>query len=88
MGTLGTDIAMQSSDVVIAGDNLEKMPEAITLARKVRHVVTESVSFAIGVKALVMTLGAFGIASLWAAVFADTGVTLITILWTLIRLRK
>ncbi len=88
MGTLGTDIAMQSSDVVIAGDNLEKMPEAITLARKVRYVVTESVSFAIGVKALVMTLGAFGIASLWAAVFADTGVTLITILWTLIRLRK
>lgn len=88
MGTLGTDIAMQSSDVVIAGDNLGKMPEAITLARKVRHVVTESVSFAIGVKALVMTLGAFGIASLWAAVFADTGVTLITIIWTLLRLRK
>lgn len=88
MGTLGTDVAMQSSDVVIAGDNLEKLPEAITLARKVRRVVTENVSFAIGVKALVMILGAFGIASLWAAVFADTGVTLITILWTLLRLRK
>ncbi len=88
MGTLGTDIAMQSSDVVIAGDNLEKLPEAITLARKVRRVVIENVSFAIGVKALVMTLGAFGIASLWAAVFADTGVTLLTILWTLLRLRK
>lgn len=88
MGTLGTDVAMQSSDVVIAGDNLEKLPEAITLARKVRRVVTENVTFAIGVKALVMILGAFGIASLWAAVFADTGVTLITILWTLLRLRK
>ena len=88
MGTLGTDVAMQSSDVVIAGDNLEKLPEAIMLARKVRRVVTENVTFAIGVKVLVMALGAFGIASLWAAVFADTGVTLITILWTLLRLRK
>ncbi|MDE7412309.1 MAG: cadmium-translocating P-type ATPase [Muribaculaceae bacterium] len=88
MGTLGTDIAMESSDVVIAGDSLEKLPEAIRLARKVRRVVIENVSFALGIKALVMILGAFGIASLWAAVFADTGVTLITIIWTLLRLRK
>lgn len=88
MGTLGTDVAMESSDVVIAGDDLKKIPEAITLARKVRHVVMQNISFAIGVKALVMTLGAFGIASLWAAVFADTGVTLLTITWTLLRLRK
>lgn len=88
MGTLGTDIAMESSDIVIAGDSLEKLPEAISLARKVRRVVIENVSFALGIKALVMILGAFGIASLWAAVFADTGVTLITIIWTLLRLRK
>ena len=88
MGTLGTDMAMESSDVVIAGDNLEKMPEAIALARKVRRVVIENVSFALGIKALVMILGAFGIATLWAAVFADTGVTLITIIWTILRLRK
>ncbi|MDE6409156.1 MAG: cadmium-translocating P-type ATPase [Muribaculaceae bacterium] len=88
MGTLGTDIAMESSDIVIAGDSLEKLPEAIKLARKVRRVVIENVSFALGIKALVMILGAFGIASLWAAVFADTGVTLITIIWTLLRLRK
>ena len=88
MGTLGTDIAMESSDVVIAGDSLSKLPEAIRLARKVRQVVIENISFALGIKALVMILGAFGIASLWAAVFADTGVTLITIVWTLLRLRK
>lgn len=88
MGTLGTDVAMESSDVVIAGDNLQKIPDAISLARKVRRVVMENVSFAIGVKALVMILGASGIASLWAAVFADTGVTLITISWALLRLRK
>lgn len=88
MGTLGTDIAMQTSDVVIAGDNLSKLPEAISLGRKVRRGVIENVSFAMGVKGAVMILGAFGIASLWAAVFADTGVTLITIAWTLLRLRK
>lgn len=88
MGKLGTDIAMESSDVVIAADNLDKLPEAISLARKVRRVVTENITFALGVKALVMILGAFGIATLWAAVFADTGVTLITIIWTLLRLRK
>lgn len=88
MGSMGTDMAMESADVVISGDNLGKLPAAISLARKVRHVVVENVSFAMGVKALVMTLGAFGIASLWAAVFADSGVTLITILWTLMRLRK
>ena len=88
MGTMGTDIAMESADVVISGDNLSKLPEAVKLARKVRHVVIENVSFALGVKAAVMLLGAFGIATLWAAVFADTGVTLITIFWTLLRLRK
>lgn len=88
MGTLGTDIAMESSDVVIATDNLSQLPLAVRLARKVRRVVIENVTFAMGIKVLVMTLGAFGVATLWAAVFADTGVTLITIMWTLLRLRK
>lgn len=87
MGKLGTDMAMETSDVVIAGDNLEKLPQAIKLSRKVRSVVIQNVTFALLVKITVMALGAFGIATLWAAVFADTGVTLITILWTLIRLR-
>lgn len=88
MGKTGTDLAMESSDVVIAADNLLKLPEGIRLARKVRRVVTENVTFALGVKVLVMTLGAFGIASLWAAVFADTGVTLCTVAWTLLRMKK
>lgn len=88
MGTHGTDVAMESADVVISGDQLTKLPEAIRLARKVRSVVTENVSFALGVKLAVMVLGAFGIATLWAAVFADTGVTLITVIWTMLRLRK
>lgn len=86
MGTLGTDVAMESADMVIAGDDIAKIPAAIRLARKVRRVIVENVTFALGVKATVMVLGAFGIATLWAAVFADTGVTLITIIWTMLRL--
>ncbi|MCM1152381.1 MAG: heavy metal translocating P-type ATPase [Muribaculum sp.] len=88
MGAMGTDMAMETADIVVAGDNLERLPDAIALARRVRHVVIENISFALGIKILVMTLGAFGIATLWAAVFADTGVTAVTIIWTLLRLRK
>ncbi len=88
MGTLGTGMAMDSADMIIAGDNLIRLPLARALARRVQATVVQNVSFALGVKAIVMILGAFGIATLWAAVFADTGVTLLTILWTLLRLRK
>lgn len=88
MGTMGTGMAMDTADVIISGDNLTMLPRAIRLSRRVQRTVVENISFAIGVKAVVMALGAFGIASLWAAVFADTGVTLITILWTLLMLRK
>lgn len=88
MGTMGTGMAMDTADVIISGDNLSLLSRAIRLSRRVQRTVVENVSFALGVKALVMILGAFGIATLWAAVFADTGVTLITILWTLLMLRK
>ena len=82
MGDIGTSIAIESAQVVIAGGDLRKIPQAIDISRRVRSVIMENVAFAFGVKIIVMTLGAFGIASLWAAVFADTGVTAITILWT------
>lgn len=88
MGTMGTGMAMDTADVIVSGDDLSMLPRAIRLSRRIQRTVVENVSFAIGVKAVVMLLGAFGIASLWAAVFADTGVTLITILWTLLMLRK
>lgn len=87
MGNLGTDIAIESAGVVIAGDDLRKISEGMDISRKVKHVIIENVTFAFGVKLLVMVLGAFGIATLWAAVFADTGVTVITIIWTLYRLK-
>lgn len=88
MGTMGTGMAMDTADVIISGDNLSMMVRAIRLSRRVERTIVENIAFALGVKAIVMILGAFGIATLWAAVFADTGVTLITILWTLLMLRR
>lgn len=87
-GQMGSDVAIESADVIIAGDDLDKIPQAIKLAKRTRRVVIENVVFALGVKLLVMVLGAFGIATLWAAVFADTGITMITVAWSLTLLRK
>ena len=88
MGTMGTGMAMDTADVIISGDNLKYLARAVLLSRRVKLTVAENVTFALLIKAVVMILGAFGVATLWAAVFADTGVTLITILWTLLMLRK
>lgn len=87
MGTAGTGLAVESAGIVIVGDSLRKIAEARRLSRRVSRVVVENVVFAFGVKIAVMALGAFGIATLWAAVFADTGVTLCTVLWTILRLK-
>lgn len=86
MGTAGTGIAMQSADVILVGDDLMKIPQARKLSKRVARVVAENVGFAFGVKGIVMILGACGVATLWAAVFADTGVTLCAVLWTILRL--
>jgi len=87
IGTGGSDVAMESADAVIMGNDLRRLSDAFKLSGKIKRVVTENVSLAIGVKLLVMVLGAFGIASLWAAVFADTGITLLTVGWTIFCLR-
>lgn len=87
MGKLGTDMAIESAGMVIAGDDLRKIKEGLDISRRVKSVIIENVTFAFGVKLTVMILGAFGIASLWAAVFADTGVTVVTVIWTLLRLK-
>ena len=86
MGHVGTDIAIEAARVVMAGDDLRKISEGMDISARVRNVVWENVCFAFGVKLIVMVLGAFGIATLWAAVFADTGVTVITILWTRLKI--
>lgn len=88
MGTLGTAMAMQSADVVVAGDSLCRIADGVALARRTRRVIRHTVAFAFAVKGVVMALAACGLATLWAGVFADTGVTVITIAWVVLALRR
>jgi len=79
MGVLGSDAAMEAADVVLMEDNLHKIADAIALSKKTMRIVFINIFFALGVKFLVMILGAFGLANMWAAVFADVGVSVIAI---------
>ena len=80
MGGIGSDAAIDNADVVIMADNLEKLSRAIKIARKTLRIAKQNIVFALGVKFLVLILGALGIANMWLAVFADVGVALIAIL--------
>ena len=82
MGGVGSASAIEASDIVIMTDDLAKIPVGIKIAKKTNHIIKQNLLFAIGVKVLVLTLSTVGLASMWQAVFADTGVTLITILNT------
>ena len=80
MGALGSDAAIEASDIVLTDDNLMKIPAAIKLAGKTVAIVKQNVVLAIGVKFAVLILSAFGFANMWAAAFADVGVAVIAIL--------
>ena len=82
MDGVGSASAIEASDIVIMTDDLAKIPVGIKIAKKTNHIIKQNLIFAIGVKVLVLTLSTVGLASMWQAVFADTGVTLITILNT------
>ncbi len=88
MGGLGADAAIEIADVVIQTDHPSKIATAIQIARSTRAIVVQNIVFALGVKSLIMVLGAFGFASMWEAVFADVGVSLIAILNSIRILRK
>ena len=88
MGGMGSDAAIEIADVVIQTDHPSKIATAIQIARSTRAIVIQNIVFALGVKSLIMILGAFGIASMWEAVFADVGVSLIAILNSIRILRK
>ena len=87
MGGVGSNSAIEASDVVIMTDELEKIPEAIYISRKTNRVIIENLIFAIAVKIIVLLLSLLGVSSMWQAVFADVGTTLITIFNTLRILR-
>ena len=80
MGALGSDAAIEAADVVIADDNIEKVSFAIKISKHTMNIVVQNIVFAIGVKLLFLILGAFGYMTMWGAVFADVGVTLIAVL--------
>ena len=80
MGGLGSDAAIEAADVVLMTDEPAKLAEAIDVARFTKKIVWQNIIFALGVKALVMILGALGFATMWEAVFADVGVALLAVL--------
>lgn len=80
MGGLGSDAAIEAADVVLMTDEPSKLADAITIARKTKRIVWQNIAFALGVKGIILLFGAFGVATMWEAVFADVGVSLIAIL--------
>ena len=80
MGALGSDAAIEAADVVLMTDEPKKIATAIDIARKTMRIAWQNIVFAIGIKAVVLVLGAIGWAGLWAAIFADVGVTVLAIL--------
>ena len=88
MGSLGSDAAIEAADVVIMTDELTRIADAIRLSKSTGRIVIENIAFALGVKFIVLILGAIGFASMWAAVFADVGVCVIAILNAMRLLKK
>ena len=80
MGGLGSDAAIEAADIVIMNDEISKILTAIKISKKTMKIVVENIVFAIGVKVIVLILAAFGISTMWEAVFADVGVSVIAIL--------
>lgn len=80
MGSMGSDAAIEAADVVLMDDDVTKIASVVKISRKTLSIVKQNIVFALGVKALVLILGAFGVANMWEAVFADVGVSVIAIL--------
>lgn len=87
MGALGSDAAIEASDIVIMTDEIGKIGTAMKIAKKTKKIVTQNIVFALGVKIIVLGLGAVGIATMWGAVFADVGVSVLAILNSIRALR-
>ena len=87
MGGLGSDVAVETADVIIQTDQPSKIATAIQIGRSTRKIVWQNIALAFGVKAVVLLLGAGGLATMWEAVFADVGVAFLAIL-NAIRLQK
>lgn len=80
MGAMGSDAAIEAADVVLMDDSPSKISQAIHISRKTLRIVHQNIVFALGIKGLFLLMGAFGLANMWEAVFADVGVAVIAIL--------
>ncbi len=80
MGAMGADAAIEAADVVLMDDNLRNLPKAVSVARRTIRIAKQNIWFALGIKILVLVLGALGVANMWMAVFADVGVAVLCIL--------
>lgn len=88
MGGIGSDAAIEAADVVIMDDKLSKIPRGIAIAKRTMTIVKQNIVFAIGIKVLFLILGALGYISMWGAVFADVGVTILAVLNSLRAIKK
>lgn len=88
MGGVGSDIAIEASDIVLMSDEVDRIPLAIDISKYTRRIIKENLIFALSVKVIILLLSVFGLANMWLAVFGDTGVTLLTILNTLRIMKK
>lgn len=88
MGALGSDAAIEAADIVLMDDKLDKISDVILLSRRTRRIVMQNIIFALGIKALALILGAFGLVGLGVAIFADVGVAVIAILNSMRNLTK
>ncbi|MGO1580755.1 MAG: heavy metal translocating P-type ATPase [Peptoniphilaceae bacterium] len=87
MGKLGSDSAIEASDIVLMTDNIYKIIKAIKISKNTKKIVSQNIIFALGIKVLVLILGSLGMVSMWLAVFADVGVTIIAVLNSIRALR-
>lgn len=88
MGALGSDAAIEAADVVLMDDQLSRLPQAVRIARRTLSIAHQNVWLAIGVKVAVLLLATFGLATMWMAVFADVGVTVLAVLNAMRALRS
>lgn len=88
MGGVGSDIAIEASDIVLMSDEVDRIPLAIDISKYTKRIIKENLIFALSVKVIILLLSVFGLANMWLAVFGDTGVTLLTILNTLRIMKK
>ena len=80
MGSMGSDAAIEAADIVLMDDDPSKIADVVRISRKTMTIVKQNIIFALGVKAIVLLMGAFGMANMWEAVFADVGVSVIAII--------